>query len=53
MSASANSSEDTVKAYVAIWDRHDLDASERMLDSNIVLYSPLYPNGVKGLTAHH
>jgi predicted ester cyclase len=53
MSASVNNSEDTVKAYVAVWDRHDLDASEKMLDQNIVLYSPLYPNGVKGLAAHH
>jgi predicted ester cyclase len=53
MSTSVNSSGDTVKAYVAIWDRHDLDASERMLDPNIILYSPLYPNGVKGLAAHH
>lgn len=46
-------SEEKVRAYVAVWDRHDLEASEKMLDPNIVLYSPLYPNGVKGLAAHH
>ncbi|MFI5420066.1 MAG: ester cyclase [Nitrososphaerales archaeon] len=53
MSALVNNSEAIVNAYVAIWDHHDLDASEKMLDPNIILYSPLYPNGVKGLTAHH
>ena len=53
MSTITVSAEEIVRNYVAVWDRHDLETSERMLDPNIVLYSPLYPNGVKGLAAHH
>lgn len=53
MSTVTVNAEEIVRAYVAVWDRYDLDASEKMLDPNIVLYSPLYPNGVRGLAAHH
>ena len=53
MSTITVGAEEIVRTYVAVWDRHDLDTSEKMLDPNIVLYSPLYPNGVRGLVAHH
>ena len=53
MSTVTIQADEIVRANVAVWDRHDLDASEKMLDPNIVLYSPLYPNGVRGLAAHH
>ena len=53
MSTITVNAEEIVRAYVAVWDRHDLDASEKFLDPSIVLYSPLYPNGVRGLAAHH
>jgi hypothetical protein len=44
-------SEEAVKEFIAVYDRHNFDALVPMLDPSIVLYSPLFPDGVRGIEA--
>jgi len=46
-----HSAEEAVKAFIAVYNRHNPDAYAPMLDHSIILYSPLFSDGVMGIEA--
>ena len=44
--------EDAVRDYIAVYNTHDLDAFARKLTPEIVLYSPLFADGIRGRDGH-
>ena len=43
--------EDSVRKFISVWNTHDLNAIGPLLDPALVFYSPLFPDGVRGIEA--
>lgn len=40
-----------VRSFIATWNEHDIDATMKLLDPDIVFQSPLFSNPVRGIGA--